>query len=84
MAWRGNLLKNIKELRFLMCQSSPASSPTRAFVERNYKELKTLNPKLPILIHLGVEKGIKLEGLSEAQIFKALEDLVKAGQSMKA
>ncbi|RZC17075.1 NADH dehydrogenase [ubiquinone] 1 alpha subcomplex subunit 2 [Glycine soja] len=98
MAWRGNLLKNIKELRFLMCQSSPASSATRAFVERNYKELKTLNPKLPILIRecsgvepqlwarydLGVEKGIKLEGLSEAQIFKALEDLVKAGQSMKA
>ncbi|KAG5080778.1 hypothetical protein JHK86_004843 [Glycine max] len=62
----------------------------KAFVERNYKELKTLNPKLPILIRecsgvepqlwarydLGVEKGIKLEGLSEAQIFKALEDLV--------
>ncbi|RZC09434.1 NADH dehydrogenase [ubiquinone] 1 alpha subcomplex subunit 2, partial [Glycine soja] len=62
----------------------------RAFVERNYKELKTLNPKLPILIRecsgvepqlwsrydLGVEKGIKLEGLLEAQIFKALEDLV--------
>ncbi|RDX69747.1 NADH dehydrogenase [ubiquinone] 1 alpha subcomplex subunit 2, partial [Mucuna pruriens] len=89
MAWRGHLSKNIKELRFLMCQSSPASSSARAFVERNYKELKTLNPKLPILIRecsgvepqlwarydLGVEKGIKLEGLSEAQIFKALEDL---------
>ncbi|CAJ1975195.1 unnamed protein product [Sphenostylis stenocarpa] len=98
MAWRGHLSKNIKELRFLMCQSSPASSSTRAFVERNYKELKTLNPKLPILIRecsgvepqlwarydLGVEKGIKLEGLSEGQIFKALEDLVKAGQSSKA
>ncbi|KAG5032069.1 hypothetical protein AAZX31_06G177400 [Glycine max] len=98
MAWRGHLSKNIKELRFLMCQSSPPSSPARAFVERNYKELKTLNPKLPILIRecsgvepqlwarydLGVEKGIKLEGLSEAQIFKALEDLSKAGQSLKA
>lgn len=33
---------------------------------------------------MGVEKGNKLEGLLEAQIFKALEDLVKAGQSMKA
>jgi len=33
---------------------------------------------------LGVEKGIKLQGLSEAQINKALEDLVKAGQSSKA
>ncbi|KAF1877336.1 hypothetical protein Lal_00012109, partial [Lupinus albus] len=93
MAWRGHISKNIKELRFLLCQSSPASSSARAFVEKNYKELKTLNPKLPILIReckgvepqlwarydLGVEKGIKLEGLSEAQISKALEDLVKVG-----
>ncbi|KAE9611113.1 putative ribosomal protein/NADH dehydrogenase [Lupinus albus] len=50
MAWRGHISKNIKELRFLLCQSSPASSSARAFVEKNYKELKTLNPKLPILI----------------------------------
>ncbi|KAK2406169.1 NADH dehydrogenase [ubiquinone] 1 alpha subcomplex subunit [Trifolium repens] len=84
MAWRGNLSKNIKELRFLLCQSSPASSSARAFVEKNYKELKTLNPKLPILIRecrgvepqlwarydLGVEKGIKLEGMTEPQISK--------------
>ncbi|QHN96624.1 NADH dehydrogenase [ubiquinone] 1 alpha subcomplex subunit [Arachis hypogaea] len=98
MAWRGNLSKNIRELRFLMCQSSPASSSARTFVEKNYKELKTLNPKLPILIRecsgaepqlwarfdFGVEKGIKLEGLSEAQISKALEDLVKAGEILKA
>lgn len=81
MAWRGHISKNIKELRILMCQSSPASSSARfihaqwllcstyisyiseykrsfyhfsfclrAFVEKNYKELKTLNPKLPILV----------------------------------
>ncbi|CAK8531566.1 unnamed protein product [Lathyrus sativus] len=98
MAWRGNLSKNIKELRLLMCQSSPASASAREFVEKNYKELKTLNPKLPILIRecsgvepqlwarydLGVEKGIKLQGMTEPQILKALEDLVKAGQSVKA
>ncbi|XP_057456699.1 NADH dehydrogenase [ubiquinone] 1 alpha subcomplex subunit 2 [Lotus japonicus] len=97
MAWRGHISKNIKELRILMCQSSPASSSARAFVEKNYKELKTLNPKLPILVRecsgvepqlwarydLGVEKGIKLEGLTETQISKALEDLVKAGESSK-
>lgn len=28
---------------------------------------------------MGVERGVRLEGLSEAQISKALEDLVKAG-----
>ncbi|GMY26700.1 NADH dehydrogenase [ubiquinone] 1 alpha subcomplex subunit 2-like [Fagus crenata] len=98
MAWRGQLSKNLKELRILLCQTSPASSSTRAFVEKNYKDLKTLNPKLPILIRecrgiepqlwarydMGVERGIRLEGLSEAQIVKALEDLVKVGASLKA
>ncbi|RYR40054.1 hypothetical protein Ahy_A09g045717 [Arachis hypogaea] len=71
--------------------SSRDNKEGRTFVEKNYKELKTLNPKLPILIRecsgaepqlwarfdFGVEKGIKLEGLSEAQISKALEDLFK-------
>lgn len=88
----------MKELRILLCQTSPSSSATRSFVEKNYKDLKTLNPKLPILIRecsgiepqlwarydFGVEKGIRLEGLSEAQISKALEDLVKAGEALKA
>ncbi|KAJ6712868.1 putative proteinDH-UBIQUINONE OXIDOREDUCTASE B8 SUBUNIT [Salix purpurea] len=50
MAWRGHLSKNLKELRILLCQSSPSSSSTRTFIEKNYKDLKTLNPKLPILI----------------------------------
>ncbi|MBA0767561.1 hypothetical protein Gotri_016432 [Gossypium trilobum] len=33
---------------------------------------------------MGVERGIRLEGLTEPQILKALEDLVKAGASLKA
>ncbi|KAJ0106448.1 hypothetical protein Patl1_19278 [Pistacia atlantica] len=98
MAWRGNLSRAMKELRILLCQTSPSSSATRSFVEKNYKDLKTLNPKLPILIRecsgiepqlwarydFGVEKGIRLEGLSEVQISKVLEDLVKAGEALKA
>ncbi|KAJ7004492.1 LOW QUALITY PROTEIN: NADH dehydrogenase [Populus alba x Populus x berolinensis] len=97
MAWRGHLSKNLKELRILLCQSSPSSSITRTFIEKNYKDLKTLNPKLPILIRecngiepqlwarydFGVERGVRLEGLSEAQISKALEELGKAGASLK-
>ncbi|QHN96627.1 uncharacterized protein DS421_18g620200 [Arachis hypogaea] len=37
-----------------------------------------------LMLDFGVEKGIKLEGLSEAQISKALEDLVKAVEILKA
>ncbi|XP_065864000.1 NADH dehydrogenase [ubiquinone] 1 alpha subcomplex subunit 2-like [Euphorbia lathyris] len=98
MAWQGQLSKNLKELRILLCQSSPASSSARAFVGNNYKNLKSLNPKLPILIRecngtepqlwarydMGVERGIRLEGMSEAQISKALQDLGKMGAGLKA
>ncbi|TYH53798.1 hypothetical protein ES332_D09G125700v1 [Gossypium tomentosum] len=93
MAWRSQLSRNLKELRILFCQTSPSSASARSFVEQNYKDLKTLNPKFPILIpecrgiepqiwaryDMGVERGIRLEGLTEPQILKALEDLAKAG-----
>ncbi|CAK9140210.1 unnamed protein product [Ilex paraguariensis] len=98
MAWRGHLSRNLKELRILFCPSSPASMSARTFIERNYKDLKILNPKLPILVReasgiqpqlwarydMGMERGIPLEGLEEVQIWKALEELVKVGASLKA
>ncbi|KAH0663340.1 hypothetical protein KY290_030326 [Solanum tuberosum] len=97
MAWRSNLSRNLKELRILFSPSSSESAATRAFIEKNYRDLKTQNPKLPILIReassiepqlwarydLGVERGIRLEGLTEEQISKALEDLGKVGASLK-
>lgn len=33
---------------------------------------------------MGVERCVNLDGMSEPQILKALEDLVKAGGAMKA
>ncbi|XP_057969941.1 NADH dehydrogenase [ubiquinone] 1 alpha subcomplex subunit 2 [Malania oleifera] len=98
MAWRGQLSRNLKELRINFCQTSPASSHARAFVERNYKDLKTLNPKFPILIRecsgvepqlwarydMGVERSIRLEGMTETQISRAIEELVKVGAALKA
>ncbi|KAF3320075.1 NADH dehydrogenase [Carex littledalei] len=93
MAWRGNLSKGIKELRFLFCQTSPASSQTRDFVIKNYADLKTKNPKLPILIRecsgvepqiwarydMGVERCVRLDGLTAEQINAKLEEMAKAG-----
>ncbi|KAL6582458.1 hypothetical protein OROMI_006472 [Orobanche minor] len=95
MAWMGQVSRNLKELRILFSPASSSSSSTRAFIENNYKVLKTQNPKLPILIReatgiepqlwarfdLGVERGIRLEGLNVEQISKALEDLTKGGAS---
>ncbi|CAN4100936.1 unnamed protein product [Withania somnifera] len=98
MAWRSNLARNLRELRILFSPSSSESASTRSFIEKNYRDLKTQNPKLPILIReassvepqlwarydLGVERGIRLEGLTEEQIAKALEDLGKVGVSAKS
>ncbi|BAS88522.1 Os04g0310500 [Oryza sativa Japonica Group] len=50
MAWRANLSRGVKEIRFLFCQSSPASAPAREFVKKNYGDIKARNPSLPVLI----------------------------------
>ncbi|XP_047067211.1 NADH dehydrogenase [ubiquinone] 1 alpha subcomplex subunit 2-like [Lolium rigidum] len=93
MAWRSSLSRSVKEIRFLFCQTSPASGPAREFVKKNYGDIKTHNPALPILIRecsgvqpqlwarydMGVERCVHLDGLTEAQIDKKLEELAKQG-----
>ncbi|KAK1394603.1 NADH-ubiquinone oxidoreductase B8 subunit [Heracleum sosnowskyi] len=92
--WMKELSTHLKEIRFLFCQTSPLSSSTRSFVEKNYKDLKKVNPRLPILIRecsgtnpqlwarydMGVEKGVRLDGMSEEQISRTLQGLVKMGK----
>eukprot|EP00249_Psilotum_nudum_P005808 c19229_g1_i2 orf=173-457(+) len=90
MAWRSQLSTHLKELRIHLCQTSPSSASTRDFIIRNYKDLKMLNPRLPILIRecsgiqprlwaryqFGVEKSIPLDGLAEPEITAKLKELV--------
>nr|CAI5864843.1 unnamed protein product [Callosobruchus analis] len=40
----------LKELRIHLCQKGAGSKGVREFIEKNYVELKTSNPKFPILI----------------------------------
>ncbi|CAI5953688.1 unnamed protein product [Closterium sp. NIES-64] len=81
-----------------LCQTSPASSATRQFVQRNYADLKQQNPHLPILIRecsgvqpritarydYGVEHSMALEGLSEEQIDGKLKELLDLGKMAAA
>ncbi|KAL8115705.1 hypothetical protein AgCh_022271 [Apium graveolens] len=92
--WMKQLSTHVKEIRFLFCQTSPLSSSTRSFVEKNYKDLKQFNPRLPILIRecsgthpqlwarydMGVEKVVRLDGMSEEQISSTLQKLVNLGK----
>ncbi|AQK92741.1 NADH dehydrogenase [ubiquinone] 1 alpha subcomplex subunit 2 [Zea mays] len=97
MAWRASLSRSVKEIRVLFCQSSPASAPAREFVKKNYGDIKARNPSLPFLVRecsgvqpqlwarydMGVERCVNLDGLTEAQIDKKLEELAMAGESLK-
>mmetsp|Transcript_7517 Transcript_7517/g.13547 ORF Transcript_7517/g.13547 Transcript_7517/m.13547 type:complete len:101 (-) Transcript_7517:168-470(-) len=96
MAWRGQVSKVMNELRIHLCQTSETSAGVREFVMANYTELKTKNPHLPILIRekagiepalwarydFGVEKSVKVTGMSAKDVATQLEELVKAGESL--
>ncbi|XP_062186020.1 NADH dehydrogenase [ubiquinone] 1 alpha subcomplex subunit 2 [Phragmites australis] len=98
MAWRASLSRSVKEIRVLFCQSSPASAAARDFVKKNYGDIKARNPSLPFLVRecsgvqpqlwarydMGVERCVHLDGLTEAQIDKKLEELAKAGETVEA
>ena len=82
----------LKELRFHLSQTGEASIPLRNFLTKNYSSIKQqLNNQLPILIResYGIppsltarfEKGREvknsLEGLDEAGVAKAVQDILK-------
>ncbi|KAL4817754.1 thioredoxin-like protein [Aspergillus spinulosporus] len=83
--------KGLKELRFLLCQTSEHSAATRLFINRAYPTMKKHNPHTPILIReaagtlprvyaryaLGKEKVESLNGLSDKQIEEKVTQLVK-------
>ncbi|GJP53852.1 hypothetical protein CLOM_g12977 [Closterium sp. NIES-68] len=98
MSWRASLSLFLHEIRIQLCQTSPASSAARQFVQRNYADLKQLNPRLPILVRecsgvqpritarydYGVEHTMALEGLSEEQIAGKLKELLDLGKRAAA
>jgi NADH dehydrogenase (ubiquinone) 1 alpha subcomplex subunit 2 len=81
----------VRELRIHLCQTSPASSGVRQFIEKHYVDLKTMNKNTPILIRecanvqpklwaryeFGKEAHLPLTNMSESQVLSALEKLTK-------
>lgn len=83
--------QSLRELRVHLCQTSEASQGVRKFIEKNYVDLKKLNPTTPILIReannvqpklwaryeLGKEEHLNLTNMSDTQVLAALEKLAK-------
>ena len=95
MSWRARLSRQVQEIRFNICPSSPASSGAIQFIEREYLEFKTLNPRLPFLVReydnkpafliarydFGEEKQISIDNKSADEILNDLKDVCLAGDS---
>ncbi|CED84808.1 NADH:ubiquinone oxidoreductase NDUFA2/B8 subunit [Phaffia rhodozyma] len=85
----------LKELRFHLCQTSPASAGLRSYINSNYLSLKAANPDLKVLIReaaavsprafarfeQGVESEVGLANLTEKDVVKQLETLVKSSEN---
>jgi hypothetical protein len=48
--WRGRLDVHFREIRFVFSRNEPGAKGIKDFILKNYTELKTLNPNLPLLI----------------------------------
>ncbi len=83
--------QSVRELRIHLCQKSASSNGVRNFIEKNYVDLKKLNPKTPILIRecsniepklwaryeFGQENNLSLSNMNESQVLSAVEKLAK-------
>jgi len=96
MAWRANLSRHVRELRFCCCNVSQSGAPVREFFRSNYSEIKKLNPAFPLLLRegtgaepyllatyeYGVEHRLSLNGLSPDDITDEVEKVVEKGSSL--
>jgi len=71
--------RGVKELRFVLCHSSPASNGARDYIINNYESVKAENPALPFIVRectnaqptvmaryeFGVERRLYLNHASE-------------------
>ncbi|XP_072397620.1 NADH dehydrogenase [ubiquinone] 1 alpha subcomplex subunit 2 [Diabrotica undecimpunctata] len=81
----------LKELRIHLCQTGAASKGVRDFIEKHYVQLKSSNPKFPILVRecsgveprlwarydLGKEKCVSLKDLSPEDVLNRIQAVAK-------
>ncbi|KAF2083161.1 NADH dehydrogenase, alpha subcomplex, subunit 2 [Saccharata proteae CBS 121410] len=93
MASKYAFTNSLKEVRFLLCQTSEHSAAARNFLLRTYPTMKKHNPHTPIMIRealnvepkvyaryeFGKEKMLPLKGLDDKSIEQKVTELVKSG-----
>ena len=95
MSWHQAVASKLRELRFI-CSFSPDSSGCRAFISSNYSQVKQAAPQFPFIVRecenaipmaiarydFGVERKVPLDNLPEAEVAKAVQELVEQADSI--
>ncbi len=82
MSWKTQIAKNVRELRFVLCQTSAHSQGIRQYISNNYVDIKSQAPETPFIVRecqnamptimarydYGVEKRVYVENLTEEEI----------------
>ena len=98
MSWAKLASSKIREIRLICCQVSAHSEGVRNFVTNNYASVKQHDPRFPFIVRecenaiplltvrydFGVEKKVCVEGFSEQDITKTVEELIKQADSINS
>ena len=98
MSYRSTMGQAIRELRFVMCQQSGASTGARQFVNNNYAQIKSTNPTLPFIVRecygaqptvwarydFGKERRVYLNDLNEQEVDQVVQELVEQASDVNA
>jgi NADH dehydrogenase (ubiquinone) 1 alpha subcomplex subunit 2 len=98
MSWHKAIASKIRELRLVCCQVSSDSQGVRNFITKNYFLVKEQVPDFPFIVRecenaiplltvrydFGVEKKVCVEGFTENDIEKTVEDLINQADSINS
>ncbi len=97
-SWRNLVSKNVKEIRFVLCQTSAKSIGVKNWINNNFVELKKANPDTLLLVReckdvdpivtarydFGAENKVICEYANEHEVEEILSKLVLEGEKVNA
>merc|ERR1711920_94194 len=96
MSWRAQISRNLREIRIVCAQQAENSKGVRQFFDKNYHELKMLNPSTPMFYRemseispflyarydWGKEKKVDVSDMTDKEVTEQLKQLVELGKTM--
>lgn len=96
--WRNLVTKNVKELRFVLCQTSSKSLGVRNWINNNFVNLKKSNPETNLIVRecrdvdpiitarydFGAENKVICEYATEQEVEEIVGNLVINGEKVNS